>query len=104
MTSVLYRMLCASPAARPAAVKRPIGAGQGGRVRLLRGLVPAVEALLQAFGRLFRGLAAVEHVGGRGPGLVLEVGRAARQHLVGRPDRGLAVLAPTDELGGDRIL
>src|SRR5690242_6334224 len=60
---------------------RPPDSGRSERSReegqlLLRGLVPAIEALLQALCRLLRRLGAVDHVGRRRPGLVLEVGRA----------------------------
>ena len=52
----------------------------------------------------FRRIGAVDHVGRFDPGLVLEVRRAARQDLVGRADRRLALLAPGDEFLGQRIL
>ena len=56
---------------------------------LLRWLVPAFEALLQPLRRLLGRLLAVHDVGRRDPGLILQVGRAARQELVGRAQRRL---------------
>ena len=85
--------VAASPAVGRGGAHRTAVAGDGasGNARLLRGLVPAVEAFLQLLGGGFGRLGAVDHVGRGAPGLVLEIGRAARQDLVGRADRRLAL-------------
>ena len=56
-----------------------------------------------SLGAGLRRLGAVDHLGRGVPGLVLQVRRAARQDLVGRADRRLAVLAPADEFLRQRV-
>src|SRR5258705_13038550 len=50
----------------------------------LAGRVPAGKAVLELLGCGLGRLGAVDHIGRSGPGVVLEVGRATAQDLVGR--------------------
>src|SRR5215213_12004759 len=67
-------------------------------------LIPLIETSLNFLGSLFGYQGAVHHASTHTPELILEVGFAAREDLVGVTDRGFALLTPAQELVRQRII